>query len=163
LLFVSSRARRDIRTVVVILTTRVNTPDEDDWGKVKRVLRYIWIIIYMPLIIRADGLNIVNWWVDGASFTTHKDCRGHTCARMSLGRGLVIGISKKLKINTRSSAEAELVGVDIIAPQRLSTRYSMKLQGLKVKESILNQDNFSAMLLEKIGKESSSKRTNHTG
>jgi hypothetical protein len=41
-----------------------------------------------------------------ASFTTHKDCRGHTGGTLSLGRGSIIGISKKQKINTRSSTEA---------------------------------------------------------
>jgi hypothetical protein len=73
LLFASSRAHKDIQCAVAFLTTRVKTPDEDDWGKLKRLLRYIRSTIYMPLILRADGLNIVKWWVD-ASFATHKDC-----------------------------------------------------------------------------------------
>jgi hypothetical protein len=37
----------------------------------------------------------------------------------------------------------------------------MEEQGMKIDKSILNQDNLSAMLLEKNGKESSSKRTKH--
>jgi hypothetical protein len=41
LLFSSSRSRKDIQTVVAFLTTIVKSPGEDDWGKVKRVLRYI--------------------------------------------------------------------------------------------------------------------------
>jgi hypothetical protein len=73
----------------------------------------------------------------------------------------VIGISKKQKINTGSSTESELVGVDDVAPQMLWTRYFMEEQGLEIEESILNQDDLSAMLLEKNGKESSSKRTKH--
>jgi hypothetical protein len=158
LLFASKRARKDIQTVVAFLTTIVKSPDKDDLGKVKRVLRNIRSTIYMPLILRADRLNIVKWWVD-ASFATHKDCWGHTGATMYLGRGSVIGISKKQKINTRSSTEAELEGVDDVTPQILWTRYFMEEQGLKAKESILNQDNLSAMLLQKNGKESSSKWT----
>ena len=35
LLFLSSRARRDIQTAVSFLTTRVKKPDEDDWGNLK--------------------------------------------------------------------------------------------------------------------------------
>ena len=35
LLFMSSRARRDIQTAVAFLTTRVKRPDKDDWGKLK--------------------------------------------------------------------------------------------------------------------------------
>jgi hypothetical protein len=174
LLFASSRARKDIQCAVAFLTTRVKTPDEDDWGKLKRLLRYIRGTIYMPLILKADWLNIVKWWV-GASFATHKYCRGHTGGTMSLGRGSIIGISKKQKINTRSSTEAELVGVDDVAPQMLWTRYFMEEQGMKIDESILNQeeqgmkidesilnqDCISAMILEKNEKESSSKRTKH--
>ncbi len=41
LLFMETRARRDIETAVAFLTTRVKTPDEDDWGKLKRVLKYL--------------------------------------------------------------------------------------------------------------------------
>ena len=39
LLFLS-RVRRDIQTPVAFLTTRVKRPDDDDWGKLKRVLKY---------------------------------------------------------------------------------------------------------------------------
>ena len=41
LLFMCSRARRDIQTAVAFLTTRVKKPDQDDWGKLKRVLKYL--------------------------------------------------------------------------------------------------------------------------
>ncbi len=33
LLFMTTRACRDIQTAVAFLTTRVKVPDEDDWGK----------------------------------------------------------------------------------------------------------------------------------
>jgi hypothetical protein len=33
LLFAANRARRDIQTAVSFLTTQVQAPDEDDWGK----------------------------------------------------------------------------------------------------------------------------------
>ena len=41
LLFLSSLARRDIHTAVYFLTTRVKKPDEDDWGQLKRALKYL--------------------------------------------------------------------------------------------------------------------------
>jgi hypothetical protein len=41
LLFVANRARRDIQTAVSFLMTRAQAPDEDDWGKLKRVLKYL--------------------------------------------------------------------------------------------------------------------------
>jgi hypothetical protein len=64
LLFASSRSRKDIQTTVAFLTTRVRSHDEDDWGKLKRVLKYIRGTIHMPLVLKADSLNVVKWWVD---------------------------------------------------------------------------------------------------
>jgi hypothetical protein len=86
LLFASSRSRKDIQTAVAFLTTRVRSPDKDERGKLKRVLKYLRGTVYMPLILKAYSLNIVKWWV-GASFTTHGDNKGHTGVTMSLGKG----------------------------------------------------------------------------
>jgi hypothetical protein len=38
LLFLSTKARRDIQPATVFLTSRVRCPDEDDWGRVKQLL-----------------------------------------------------------------------------------------------------------------------------
>jgi hypothetical protein len=160
LLFASTRARKDIHTTIACLTMRVRNPNEDDWGKLRRLMRYIKGTINLPLILRADNIHVIKWWVD-ASLATHDNCRGHTGGTMSLGKGLITGVSKKQKINTRSSTEAELVGADDMLPQIMWTRYFIEAQGFNVDESILYQDNLSAMLLEKNGKQSSSKRTKH--
>jgi hypothetical protein len=103
---------------------------------------------------------MIKWWVDGA-FAVHPDMRSHTGAVMSLGRGAVYAMSTRQKLNTRSSTEAELVGVDDAMSQILWTRYFMEGQGYEVKESEVYQDNLSSMLLEKNGRASSSKRTRH--
>ena len=65
----------------------------------------------LMLRLWADDLRVVKWYVD-ASFAVHPDYRSHTGAAMTLGEGAVIGLSKKQKLNTRSSTEAELVGAD---------------------------------------------------
>jgi hypothetical protein len=148
LIFVSSRACKDIQLAVSFLTTRVKQPDEDNWNKLKWLLKYIHGKIFMPLILRADNLSIIKWWVV-ASYATHGDCQGHTGAMMSLGRGSIIGMSKKQKLNTKSSTECELVGVDDASPQMLWTRYFIEGQGYNVEASILNQDNLSATAREK--------------
>jgi hypothetical protein len=41
LLFSSIRTRKDIQTTITFLTTRVKLPDEDDWAKLKRLLKYV--------------------------------------------------------------------------------------------------------------------------
>ena len=72
-----------------------------------------------------------------------------------------MNISAKQKINTRSSTEAEVVGVDDIMGPILWTCYFLEAQGYKSKDTVLFQDNKSAILLEKNGTRSSSKRTKH--
>jgi hypothetical protein len=160
LLFASVRARKDVQPAVAFLTTRVREPDEDDWLKLKRLLRCIRGTIHMSLILGAESLNVIKWCVD-ASFATHDNCRSHTGAIMSLGKGSVIDTSKEQKINTRSSTESELVGADDSISQIMWTRYFLEEQGYNVEECILHQDNTSAMLHETNGKQSSSKRTKH--
>jgi hypothetical protein len=160
LIFTSARSRKDMQTAVSFLTTRVKQPDKDDWGKLKRLIKYIHGTVYMPLILKADSLIVIKWWVD-ASYVTHGDCRGHTGATMSLGRGSIIGMSKKQNLNSKSSTECELVGVDDAPPQMLWTIYFVEGQGYGVKASILNQDNLSAILLEKNARASSSKIIKH--
>lgn len=80
---------------------------------------------------------------------------------MSLGKGMVFSSSVRQKLNTRSSTEAELVGVHDFMPQILWTRYFLEDQGYEVKDNIIHQDNQSAMQLAKNGKASRSKRTRH--
>jgi hypothetical protein len=114
----------------------------------------------LPLILSANGSGILKWWVD-ASFAVHPNMRGHSGGGLSLGRGFPIVSSTKQKLNTRSSTETEIVGADDFMPAICWTRYFMEAQGYKIQDNILFQDNKSAILLEKNGKASSSKRTKH--
>ena len=59
LLFLSARARRDIQTAVAFLTTRVKKPDEDDWGKLRRVLKYLKGTKHMKLTLSVDSLFMI--------------------------------------------------------------------------------------------------------
>jgi hypothetical protein len=87
--------------------------------------------------------------------------RGHTGGGLTMGLGYPIVSSTKQKLNTRSSTESELVGVDDMMPSILWTRYFLKSQGYHVSDNIIFQDNKSTMLLERNGKASSSRRTKH--
>jgi KUP system potassium uptake protein len=80
---------------------------------------------------------------------------------MSLGKGSVFSMSRKQKINTKSSTEAELVGVDDGMPHIVWTRKFMEAQGYTISDNVVFQDNQSAMLLEKNGRSSSGRRTRH--
>jgi len=159
-LYATKRARPDTSTAIAYLTTRVRGPDTDDWKKMVHLMMYIRGTRKLPLILRADGSGILEWWVD-AAFAVHPNMRGHSGGGMSMGRGFPISSSTKQKLNTRSSTEAEVVGADNFMPAICWTRFFMQAQGYKVQDNILFQDNKSSMLLEKNGKSSSTKRTKH--
>jgi hypothetical protein len=159
-LFLTKRARPDIATAVAFLTTRVKASDEDDWKKLTRMIRYLRGSLELPLILRADSVPVPKWYVDG-SHATHPNMRGHSGGCMSLGKGMPINTSTKQKINTRSSTETELVAADDFMPIILWTNYFLEAQGYGHQDTILYQDNQSAILLEKNGRKSSSKRTKH--
>ena len=78
-----------------------------------------------------------------------------------MGGGALMSTSKKQKLNTKSSTEAELVAVDDMMSQIIWTRNFLLAQGFDLKGNVVYQDNQSAILLEKNGSASSSKRTRH--
>lgn len=160
LLFASTRVRRDIQTTVAFLTTRVKHPDEDDWGKLKRVLGYLNGTRSLHLTLTVDSLSILKWYVDG-SHQIHDDCRGHTGGFFTLGRGAISSSSRKQRINTKSSTETELVAVDDKLGDILWMRYFLESQGYTIDENIIYQDNMSTLSLEKNGRVSGSSRTKH--
>jgi hypothetical protein len=157
-LFACKRARPDIHTATTFLCTRVKQPNEDDWDKLLRLMKYLNGTQDEVLFLSADDLHVIKWYVD-ASFAVHPDFKSHTGGAMTFGRGVPISMSRKQKLNTRSSTEAELVAVDDMANLILWTRLFLDEQGYRVSRNLLHQDNKSAMLLERNGKRSSSKRT----
>lgn len=159
-LFLCKRARPDLQLAISFLCTRVKSPDEDDWAKLRRFVLYLRATRDLDLTLEADATNVVKWWVD-AAYAVHADLKSHTGGSMSLGSGMIYSSSTRQKLNTKSSTEAELVGAGDLMPQVLWTRYFLQVQGYSVDESVMYQDNKSAILLEQNGKGSSSKRTRH--
>ena len=110
---------------VAFLTARVKSPDEDEWGTLKRVLKYLNGTKFLKLRLTKYSLGVLKWYVDG-SHNAHWDCRGHGGAVFTLGRGATMSYSRKLKLNTRSSTETELVRADIFMPEMLCLCTSYK-------------------------------------
>ncbi|KAG7374846.1 reverse transcriptase RNA-dependent DNA polymerase [Nitzschia inconspicua] len=160
LLYLCKRARPDLQTAVAFLTTRVASPDTDDMKKLGRCVRYLRRTAHYPLVLEANCIRNIRWWVD-ASYAVHPDMRSHTGATMTLGKGSVYSMSTRQKLNTRSSTEAELVGVNDAMSLILWTRHFLEAQGYTVEKNVVYQDNESAILLEKNGRQSSTKRTRH--
>ena len=158
--YMSQRARPDLRTAVSFLCKRVTKPDEDDWKKLTRVMRYLQGTVDLKLRLAADGSGNVEWYID-ASHAVHFDMKGHTGGTMTMGKGSIYSTANSQKLVARSSTESELIAVYDVMPQVLWTQHFLDAQGHTVKNNIIHQDNKSSILLAKNGRRSSSKRTRH--
>ena len=162
-LFVAKRSRPDIGLPVSVLSGRVRTPNKDDWRKLRRMVDYLKGSKDLHLKLKLDnGFSIAKWYID-ASFATHEDFRSHTGGVLKMGNsgGGLINTSIRQKLNTRSSTEAELVGVDDCISKVLWTSKFLKGQGLPPTQNIILQDNKSAIILETKGNASAGKRMRH--
>ena len=134
-LFVSKQARIDIHPTVSVLATRVRQPNESDWKKLVRLIRYLHSTKGWHKTLRADSLKIIKHYVD-ASFAVHPDFRSHTGSTMTMGDGAMLVKSSKQKLNSRSSTEAELIGVDDAITMILWTKkLFMEAQGYVIEEN----------------------------
>ena len=118
---------------------------------------YIHLTQGWHLTLSAKSLTTLKWFID-AAFAVHPDYKSHTGSSMTMGEGCMQSMSRKQKLNSRSSTEAELIGVDDAITQVLWTRLFMEAQGYPIKENIVYQDNKSSILLAKNGRSSAGKQ-----
>jgi hypothetical protein len=158
-LFLCKPARPDIQQTIAVLCTRVKEPNEADWNKLVRMMKYLNGTRDLRLTLSADNLNCIKWYVD-ASFAVHPDFKSHTGATMKFGdgKGAPQSISRKQKLNTKSSTKSKLVRTEDVSVMIPWTKLFLEEQGYEIEKNILYQDNKSPILLEVNGKKSSSKR-----
>ena len=158
-LFIAKRGRPDTQVPVAFLCTRVQVLTEEDWHKLTRMMKFLKKTENDVLTLSASDPTVTKWYAD-AAFAVHPDMKSHTGHNMTMGEGSMISSSRKQGLNTRSSCEGELVACDDAMMQVLWTKNFLKEQGYDT-TAIMNQDNTSAIQLEKNGRESSHKRTRH--
>ena len=71
-LFACKHARLDIYTATIALTTRIKKPNESDWNKLIRLLKYCNGTKKDKLVLSAEDIQVIKWYVD-TSFTVHPD------------------------------------------------------------------------------------------
>ena len=84
------------------------------------------------MTLSADDLHVIKWYVD-ASFAVHADFKSHTGAVMTMGNGTIQSISKKQKLNTKSSTESEIAGVSDFIPWTVWIKRVMECQDYFIK------------------------------
>ena len=82
----------------------------------------------------------------------HPNLIVHSGGSLCMGIGFLISHSMKQKLNTKSSTESEVVGVDEFMPGIFGTINCLKARDHGFTESIIFQDNRSSIILKNNGK-----------
>ncbi len=146
--------------MVAFLITRVKNSDEDDWGKLKRVLKYLNGTKCTKLKLSVDSLPMLKWHIN-RSHNVHADCRGHGEALFTMGKGATSSYLRKLKLNAWKLTESELITANMYMPEMLWLQHFIQAQGYRAEWIGLYQDNISTQLLIKNGLVLSRKKTKH--
>ena len=116
--------------------------------------------IDLCLTLVVKGPIKVTAFVD-VSFATHNsDMRSHTGVYITLGKGAIYCRSSKQKLVTKSSTEAELVGISDALPQIIWLKHFLEAQGHPALPAHIWKDNQSTICLAKTGR-SCSERSRH--
>jgi hypothetical protein len=152
MLYLAKRVRPECLTAVSFLTTRVQKCDIDDLAKLRRVLGYLKATQERGIVLRVGSKMEVHAYID-AAYGVHTDSgKSHTGCAIVLGlAGPVHCQSTKQKIVTKSSTEAELIGLSDMASQALHLRNFVMAQGYDMGPVLIHQDNMSCMALIKRG------------
>ena len=73
---------------------------------------FLKVTINNILTLGADDKNTSTWYID-IELAVHADVKSHTGALFMMGKRLINSSSTNKKVNSRSSTESELIGVDV--------------------------------------------------
>lgn len=94
-------------------------------------MKYLQYAKHLPLILCAD-LEGVGIWIDG-SFAIHADMRGHVGLYTRLGKGSLMSSANRMKHNTSSLIDTEIVDVGEKLPKCIfcfiiSTKHTLDME-----------------------------------
>ena len=108
------------------------------------------------MVLEVRGTPTVTAYVD-ASYGVHPDMKSHTGCLVTLGAGPIYAKSGTQKLNTKSSTEAELVGMSDSGDQIIWTRNFLSALSYNMPPATIYQDNMSTIQLIKNGRSNSEK------
>jgi hypothetical protein len=159
LLYLAKRTRGQILTAVSHLSERVMAPTEDDQEKLKRIFTYLASTKDEVLMFKSGGTVDMEVYID-ASYGVHAYGSSRT-GMVVMMAGLTIGNwSSKQKLVTKSSTEAEIVGLSDGLTNALWMREMLIDQGYALPATVVYQDNEGVIKIIKKGR-SPKHRTRH--
>jgi len=148
LLYLTKRTRPDILTPVAFLTTRVLEAAAEDRVKLERVIKYLRGTIDLGICFSSTG--DLESFID-ASFGVHRDGKSHSGCIIMLGNGPVHVSSRRQRIVTKSSCEAEVVALSDEASTVLWSRDFLISQGYTLPAVPIFEDNQAAIAVLERG------------
>ena len=115
--WIAQRARPDFATVIAFLAHRVPKPTAQDRLKLGRLLTYAKYTIQQKLHLRPTNQQL-EVYID-ASHAIHDDQRGHTGVVLTMGGSVIYTRSMRVKRNTKSSTETELMATTDQVPNTI--------------------------------------------
>lgn len=158
--YLAKRTRPEISVCTSYLSTQVTCPNENDFLKLDRLVRYVKGSTGSGIVLKVDGDKeiTITGHID-ASFGCHVDGKSHSGVVITLGKGPVFVRSAKQRIVTKSSTEAELVALSDEAVTVLNIFDFVRAQGYNAK-FVIGQDNMSTIQLI-TNRDNVSMRTKH--
>ena len=77
---------------------RAKIPDEDDWGKLKCILKYLNGTKYLKLRLTVENLAVLKWYCGYGSQYVHWDCKGRRS-------GVLVGTRSDLELLEKAQVE----------------------------------------------------------
>ena len=85
-------------------------------------------------------MDAIKWWIDSA-YGVHPDLKVHSGVMMLLGKSTAASKPRKNSINSKSSTESEIIGVDNHMHFFLWTLWLLGGQIFRVNKDIVYHDN----------------------
>jgi hypothetical protein len=159
LLYLAKRTRGEILTAVSHLSSRVLAPTEDDQRKLDRILNYLWSTKEKKMLLKKGGDVNIEVFID-ASYGIHADGSSRTGMSIMMGGASIANWSSKQKLVTKSSTEAEIVGLSDGLTNALWMREMLLAQGYTLPPTVIHQDNEGVIKIIQKGR-SPKHRTRH--
>ena len=152
LMYIAKRTRPDILFVCSYLATKIENATSSDFNNIIYCMEYLNNNIEIGLTFTTKIISNIHCFTD-ASFGIHADGKSHTGIAYALDRhsSPVLCMSKKQKIISESSTEAELIALHTSGKDCVWMSQLILSLGIKIGIAIIYQDNNAAMLLANNG------------
>jgi hypothetical protein len=134
---------------ITFMATKSSQPTAEYYSDALRIIAYVSRTKHISMHFSSSASMEPSIFAD-ASHLLHHDARGHGGIILSLGSAPIMTKSYKLKLNTKSSTESELVVLE--AATSYAKWWSLLLSELEISRDIpikIHQDNLSAIAMVK--------------